>query len=95
MWTSVIISLLLVHCLLAGPAPALRDSDAGSWSADEACQEAVKSVMIANQNDSTCATYVYCYVNDSTWALIKSCHSGLFFDADLKFCSIRKPAGCV
>ncbi|XP_043647407.1 uncharacterized protein LOC122616142 isoform X2 [Drosophila teissieri] len=96
MWTSLITSLLLVHCLLAVPAPAPKDLDAGSWSADEACREAGKSGMIANQNDSTCATYVYCYVvNDSTMALIKSCKSGQFFDADRKFCSITKTAECV
>ncbi|EDX09032.1 uncharacterized protein LOC6736585 [Drosophila simulans] len=96
MWTSLIVSLLLVQCLLAGAAPALKDLDAGTWSAEEACQNVDKSVIIANQNDSTCATFVYCYkVDDSTRALIKSCKSGQFFDADLEFCSVSKPAGCV
>ncbi|XP_017000839.2 uncharacterized protein [Drosophila takahashii] len=93
MWTSLILSMLLLHCLVALPAPELKVLD--SWSADTACQEVDKSVMIENQNDSTCTTFVYCYLtNDSTRALIKSCKSGQYFDSNLKVCSINKPEGC-
>ncbi|XP_036670522.3 uncharacterized protein [Drosophila suzukii] len=93
MWTSLILSMLLLHCLVALPAPEPKDLD--SWSADTACQEVDKSVMIENQNDFTCVTYVYCYiVNDSTRALVKSCKSGQYFDSKLKVCSSTKPEGC-
>ncbi|XP_017057685.1 uncharacterized protein LOC108098980 [Drosophila ficusphila] len=95
MWTSLILSLLLVHCLVALPAPESNDLNTESWNADEACQEVDKSVMIANQNDSTCTSFVYCYItNGSPRALVKSCKSGQYFDAVNKFCTINKPEGC-
>ncbi|XP_017070803.1 uncharacterized protein LOC108107708 [Drosophila eugracilis] len=96
MWTSLILSLLLVNCLVALPAPGLRDLETEAWSAEKACQDVDRTVIIANQNDSTCATFVYCYIsNSSTYALIKSCKSGQYFDADLYLCTINKPVGCL
>ncbi|XP_016973321.1 uncharacterized protein LOC108040377 [Drosophila rhopaloa] len=95
MWTTLILSVLLVHCLVALPAPNLNDRSTESWSANKACQEVDSSVMIENKNDSTCATYIYCYIADgSTRALIKSCKTNQYFNAELKFCSVNKSEGC-
>ncbi|XP_052847584.1 uncharacterized protein LOC128259317 [Drosophila gunungcola] len=95
MWTSLILSLLLVHCLVAVPAPNLNYPNTEPWSAERACREVDRSVMIENKNDATCATYVYCYIaGGSTRALIKSCKSNQYFNAEFKLCSINKPEGC-
>ncbi|KAH8301092.1 hypothetical protein KR018_001330, partial [Drosophila ironensis] len=84
---------LLVHSLSALPATAQDNTD--SWSADEACAAQTKSTFIENQSDSTCATFIYCYTtNGSSYALVKSCKAGQYFDATLKFCTSEKPEKC-
>ncbi|XP_016965922.1 uncharacterized protein LOC108035053 [Drosophila biarmipes] len=95
MWTSLILSVILLHSLAAAPAPGQKALGTDSWSADTACQELNKSAIIENQNDATCVTFVYCYIaNGSTIALVKSCKSGQYFDSELRICSINKPEGC-
>ncbi|KAH8366809.1 hypothetical protein KR200_011782 [Drosophila serrata] len=84
---------MLVHCLAASPTPA-RSTDA--WSADKACANENPTVMIENQNDSTCASYVLCYVakDGLSRPLVKNCRSGQYFNASLGYCSVTKPDGC-
>ncbi|XP_037718090.1 uncharacterized protein LOC119552542 [Drosophila subpulchrella] len=95
MWTSLILSMLLLHCLVALPAPEPKDLD--SWSADTASQEVDNSVMLENQNDSTCVTQVFCYiVNESKRVLVQGCKSGhSTYSISLKVCTATKPDGSV
>ncbi|XP_043067217.1 uncharacterized protein [Drosophila bipectinata] len=93
MWSRIVVTLVLIHCLAALPAP--EQDTTGSWSADEACQAQTKSSFLENQNDPTCKTFIYCYItNSSNQALVKSCKSGMYFDTTLKVCSINKPQNC-
>ncbi|XP_070852207.1 uncharacterized protein [Drosophila suzukii] len=59
MWTSLILSMLLLHCLVALPTPEPKDLD--SWSADTASQEGDKLVMVKTtaepwSAEATCST---------------------------------------
>ncbi|EDV39620.1 uncharacterized protein Dana_GF10120 [Drosophila ananassae] len=93
MWTKIIVILVVIHCLAALPAP--EQDDAGSWSADEACKGLTTTTHIENQNDSTCKTFILCYVtNSSTQAVTINCKSGMYFDSTLKICSTNKPENC-
>ncbi|KAH8264987.1 hypothetical protein KR038_011415 [Drosophila bunnanda] len=81
---------MLVHVLAASPAP----SDA--WSAEKACADETQTVMIRNQNDSTCVSFVLCYVakDGLSRPVVKNCRSGQYFNESLGYCSVTKPDEC-
>ncbi|XP_034120685.1 uncharacterized protein LOC117579083 [Drosophila guanche] len=66
------------------------------WSAEETCLDVTKSASFKNEDDPTCATYLYCYVsNGVATALIYTCkETKPYFDSTLKGCSAKKPADC-
>ncbi|KAH8322735.1 hypothetical protein KR059_004560 [Drosophila kikkawai] len=79
---------MLIYCLAA--------RSANAWSANEACAEETTSVMINNQNDSTCVSFVLCYVakDGLLRGVVKNCRSGQYFNASLGYCSLAKPDDC-
>ncbi|KAH8296809.1 hypothetical protein KR054_011553 [Drosophila jambulina] len=85
---------MLVHCLVASPAPA-RSTEA--WSADKACADEKPMARIKNQNDSTCASFILCYKDNDGLIrpLVKNCGNEQYFNASLRYCSVTKPDGCV
>ncbi|XP_026845444.1 uncharacterized protein LOC6596215 [Drosophila persimilis] len=66
------------------------------WSAEETCLNVTKSTSFTNEDDPTCATYLFCYVaNGAVKALIKSCPSTTpYFDSTISGCSATKPNNC-
>ncbi|XP_016973320.1 uncharacterized protein LOC108040375 [Drosophila rhopaloa] len=61
----------------------------------DSCQDVTKSTLMQNKNDSTCRSYIYCYVsNGSVTALIRNCLTNQYFDSALKVCSLTKPDDC-
>ncbi|XP_022221477.1 uncharacterized protein LOC111073476 [Drosophila obscura] len=96
MWAKLILSLLLVQCLAAHPAPELDDQISQEWSAEKTCLDVTKSASFENQNDPTCGSYVFCYVlNGEARPLISTCKESLYYDATLHYCSATKPQGCI
>ncbi|XP_043067216.2 salivary glue protein Sgs-3 isoform X1 [Drosophila bipectinata] len=63
------------------------------WSAEETCLTVSKSTSFANEDDPTCTTFLFCYVqNGATTALIKNCPTGQYFNKT--GCSATKPDSC-
>ncbi|EDV50733.2 uncharacterized protein Dere_GG15109, partial [Drosophila erecta] len=66
------------------------------WSAEATCSTVTKNTLFQNQDDPTCTTYLYCYVNNgsATIALIKNCKANQYYDVTLKTCTDTKPDYC-
>ncbi|XP_044250549.2 uncharacterized protein [Drosophila takahashii] len=76
--------------------PESDDQSSDSWSLETACQNLTKTTIMKNQNDPTCASYVYCYFgsNGPPVPLVKTCKSNTYFDDTIKICTTIKPDSC-
>ncbi|XP_022221475.2 uncharacterized protein LOC111073474 [Drosophila obscura] len=65
------------------------------WSAAETCLTVTKSSTFVNEDDPTCATYLFCYVsNGVATPLIKTCPAAIPYFDPITQCSATKPDNC-
>ncbi|KAH8322616.1 hypothetical protein KR059_001392 [Drosophila kikkawai] len=87
---------MLVNILTALPASELKiQGSEDAWSVEKACSEVTATTIMANQDDPTCRSYVYCYIpNGTIVALIKNCKANQYYDTSLRVCVGTKPDYC-